>query len=177
MACHRKTRKILNSPCSEMHNFQAVTMMSCLGYPRCVFTVHGAQGCQTLPTFSPGTGFSRCTASSKWLMTLNSPKKTKRAICGRWQHAVSSRRPPSGCMDEQIIPFTRVTMLKQYVPGKPINTGLKHFVLASTSGLIQDFDIYQGKSFMKVDNSPDRTGAKHHAALCKNAAYPNAAVF
>ncbi|KAH7958108.1 hypothetical protein HPB51_027908 [Rhipicephalus microplus] len=64
-------------------------------------------------------------------------------------------RPPSVCFDEQIIPFTGVTTLKQYVPGKLHPTGLKNFVVDSPSGLVLDFDIYWGKTFHKIGYSLD----------------------
>lgn len=48
-------------------------------------------------------------------------------------------------IDEQMIAFKRRSHLKQYVRYKPHNWGFKVFTRAGASGLMYDFEIYQGK--------------------------------
>ncbi|KAH9378961.1 hypothetical protein HPB48_018117 [Haemaphysalis longicornis] len=54
---------------------------------------------------------------------------------------------PEQCesIDKQIIPFKGRSTLKQYFKSKPHKWGYKVFTPASSSGIIQDFVIYEGK--------------------------------
>lgn len=62
------------------------------------------------------------------------------------QTCLSLKQEERQSIDEQMIPFKGRTIMKQFVRGKPNPVGLKNFVRCGVSGLVYDFEIYQGKS-------------------------------
>ena len=59
--------------------------------------------------------------------------------------------------DEQVIPFKGHHSLKQYLRNKPHKWGYKVFTRAGTSGIVYDFEVYQGKDTIVGDNSEGLT--------------------
>jgi len=55
-------------------------------------------------------------------------------------------------VDEIIIPFKGRSIMKQYNKNKPHKWGIKMFALASSNGLVHDFEIYVGKGTLPPSN-------------------------
>nr|XP_027227764.1 piggyBac transposable element-derived protein 3-like [Penaeus vannamei] len=81
-------------------------------------------------------------------------------------------RPSKVSIDESMIPFRGRISIRQHVPGKPFPDGLKMFVLASPSGMVLDFEIFQTKEALlsiveKLNVKPDRTLTTGEAAVLR----------
>jgi len=67
-------------------------------------------------------------------------------------------------IDEQMIPFSGQTTMKQFVRGKPHPVGLKNFVAANSDGMMLDFKIYVGaETFHDVQSA---LGLAAETVLC-----------
>ena len=151
----QETGKPLSLTEKEMNIFiGASILMSCLGYPR--IRMYWAKTTR-VPAIADRITRNRyfCIRANlkvtNDMMVSDEAKKVDRL----WKVRSILQRVREGCLklpreanvaiDEQIIPFTGVCGIKQFVRGKPNPEGLKNFVLAVPSGLVLDFEIYQGK--------------------------------
>lgn len=166
---HQRKGMALSTSAVEIKNFFGATfMMSCLGYPQIRLYWARQTRVTAIADVLTRDRFFLLRSNIKVVNDLDvtdDEKKTDRL----WKlrpfiemirsACLKLPRSPSASIDEQIIPFTGERTLKQYVPGKPHPTGLKNFVLASPSGMVLDFEIYQGKSSLAANTSALGVGA------------------
>lgn len=166
---HQRKGSALSTSAVEIKNFFGATfMMSCLGYPQIRLYWARQTRVAAIADVLTRDRFFLLRSNIEVVNDLDvtdDEKKTDRL----WKlrpfiemirsACLKLPRSPSASIDEQIIPFTGKTTLKQYVPGKPHPTGLKNFVLASPRGMVLDFEIYQGKSSSAANTSDLGVGA------------------
>ena len=56
-------------------------------------------------------------------------------------------------VDEIMVPFKGKSSIKQYIRGKPNPWGFKLWGRAGASGVLYDFDVYQGRAGRQAENS------------------------
>ncbi|KAM7312696.1 piggyBac transposable element-derived protein 3 [Ixodes scapularis] len=167
-----ETGKSLDTSVEELKVFFGISVsMSCLGYPQIRMYW---QNSTRVPSITNRMSRNRYFQLRSQLKVVNdlevSVQVKEQDRLWRIRPLVSSVL--KGCqklpreeylrIDEQMIPFSGRTQLRQFVPRKPNPEGLKNFVLATPSGLILDFEIYQGK---KSTLHPGSSGIGESAVL------------
>lgn len=128
-------------------------MMGCISYPR--MRMYWASGIELKPISNamPRNRFFYL-RNSLHVVDINDPPINRNRLW-KVQPVLDSvkagldkieRVPGNYSIDEQMIPFTGRTTLKQFVPNKPRPVGLKNFVVTTSSGILLDFEVYQGES-------------------------------
>lgn len=148
--------KALNLTLEEVKKFVGITILiSCLRYPR--IKMFWAKTTRVESISKNMTRDRYFTIRSHLKVTIDNEVPQNERNCDKlWKVRPILDRVKKGCLslqrskivaiDEQMIPFTGVCGVKQFVRGKPNPEGLKNFVCATPEGLVLDFEIYQGKS-------------------------------
>lgn len=140
----------------EVQHFFGISMlMSTTGYPRLRYYWKAGLGVQLIINAMARDRFFRIRSNLTCTTEIEVPDAVKKED-RLWKVKPFVTMIRDGCLsllrlncfsiDEQMVPFTGRTSLKQYVPNKPHPIGLKNFVLAGQDGLVYDFHLYQGKS-------------------------------
>jgi len=170
------TGKSLNCTIAEIKNFFGIALLTgCLNFPQIRMYWSGITRVPRIATAMPRDRFFKVRSNLKVVdddAVSTSSKEADRLWKVRplvekvRQTCLSLHREGEVSIDEQMIPFSGTTSLKQYVPNKPNPVGLKSFVLANPDGLVLDFRVYVGKdTFSDVVSDNVGLGGKAVLAL------------
>ncbi|XP_041846922.1 uncharacterized protein LOC121643526 [Melanotaenia boesemani] len=144
----------LNTSVEEMYYFFGVAiLMSCVHYPQTKMFWSNALRVPAISDKMSRDRFFKLRSHLKVVIDDDIPEDKKKTD-KFWKVRPFMDRILKGCrlqarpecvsIDEQMIPFTGACPFRQYVLLKPNPVGMKNFVLASTDGIVLDFEVYQG---------------------------------
>lgn len=154
--------KPMNLTVSEVKKFFGISiLMSCLKYPQLRMYWSHMTKVNIISNSMTRDRFFQIRANLKVIID-NDVSEDERKVDRLFKIRPLHERVKQGCLalprynevavDEQMIPFSGVCQMKQFVRGKPNPEGLKNFVCATPTGLILDFEIYQGKGTFLQQN-------------------------
>ncbi|KAG7494019.1 hypothetical protein JOB18_021211 [Solea senegalensis] len=156
----------LNTSVEEMYHFFGVSiLMSCVPYPQTRMFWSNALRIPAISDSMRRDRFFKLRSHLKVVIDNDVPEDRKtdkfwkvRPFMNRVLDGCRIQaRPESVSIDEQMVPFTGACPFRQYVPLKPNPVGMKNFVLASTDGIVLDFEVYQGSKAL-ASQVPDAEG-------------------
>ncbi|XP_064469018.1 piggyBac transposable element-derived protein 3-like [Ornithodoros turicata] len=163
MYSHTKNGKVLNvTPARVKQLFGMHILMGCVPLPQISMYWQNGLRFEMISSVMPREEFKVLRTNLHFVDTVKPPPDAQTNKLWKVQPVVESVRNQclrlertSSCysVDEQMIPFTGRTGLRQYVRGKPRPVGLKNFVITSSEGIVMDFEIYQGKTTPLADTN------------------------
>ena len=177
----------LNTTTVEIKRFWGISMLaSCLGYPRIrMFWASVTRVPRIADTMSRNRYF-KLRSNIKVVNDVDVSEEDRKAdrlwkvrplLNAVREGCLQQKRETKVSIDEQMIPFSGTSQLKQYVPNKPNPVGLKNFVLANPNGLVLDFRIYAGKeTFSDISTDNDKLGLGGKVVVCLTQSMPKGSV-
>lgn len=157
--------KSMNLTVAEVKKFFGISiLMSCLKFPQMKMFWAKMTKVNSIASSMTRDRYFQIRSNLKVVIDADVSENTKKAD-KLFKIRPLHERIKKGCLslprydevavDEQMIPFSGVCNMKQFVRGKPNPEGLKNFVCATPKGLILDFEIYQGKHTFLHDSVTD----------------------
>jgi len=154
------TGRSFNTTVTEVFNFLGASLfMSCIGYPRVKMYWSRALKIPAVCDTISRDRFFKIRTNLK-VVVDSDVSIEQRQRDKFWKVRPLIERVRQGCLklprtsdvniDEQMIPFTGACPFRQYIPSKPNPVGLKNFVLATSDGMMLDFELYQGADVFRT---------------------------
>ncbi|XP_049316532.1 piggyBac transposable element-derived protein 3-like [Bactrocera dorsalis] len=141
---------VLNASAADIKNLYGLhIIMGCLAYPKVRMYWSEGFGLAQIKNAMTRDKFFTLRNSLHFVDILQPPTNKLFKIqpvidCVRSRCQALATEITEYSIDEQMIPFTGRASMRQYVKNKPRPVGLKNLVVATSSGLVVDFEIFQG---------------------------------